>query len=123
MKNRISLEDLQKLMVSIVFPEKIKAVEQFNISAEDRKFLLKYMSQLPRESVFPSYDSSYYDAYKKFIFFGGEKGAIPWQFRVFNQSGIAYGQITEVAYFVDKEKKIEFKENFTTVFNGFSGVI
>ncbi len=107
-KNRISLEDLQKLMIGIVFPEKVKVAEQFKIGTEDRKFLLKYMSQLPRESVFPSYDSSFYDAYRKFIFFGGEKGSIPQQFRVFNQSGIAFGQLTEVAYFVDKEKRIEF---------------
>lgn len=107
-KNRISLEDLQKMMISIVFPEKIKAVEQFNLSIADRKFLLKYMSQLPGESLSPSYDSSYHDAYRKYIFFGGEKGIIPKQFRIFNQSGIAYGQITDVAYFVDMEKKIEF---------------
>ena len=58
LKNRMSLDDLNNILISIVFPEKVKATQRFNITDADRKFLLKYMSQLPRESVYPAYDSS-----------------------------------------------------------------
>ncbi|MFZ4771594.1 MAG: hypothetical protein ACOYLO_15530, partial [Ferruginibacter sp.] len=74
----------------------------------DRRFVLQYMSQLPSESVNPSYDSSYYDAYAKFILYGSEKGSLPKNIRIFNKVGDAYGQLVEVAYIVDFEKNIEF---------------
>jgi hypothetical protein len=39
---------------------------------------------------------------------GSQKGAIPKNIRIFNKVGDAYGQLTDVAYIVDFEKKIEF---------------
>ena len=107
-KNRISLEDLHIMLTGLLFPEKQKQEQRFNISEEERKFLLKYMSQSPGESVYPTYDSSYHDAYVKFILCGSEKGNLPKNMRIFNKVGDAYGQLTDVAYVVDFEKKIEF---------------
>ncbi|MBC7872855.1 MAG: hypothetical protein H7Y01_02605 [Ferruginibacter sp.] len=69
------------------------------------------MSQLPTESTFPPYSAdtaSYWPAYCKFLFFGSEKGELPKNIRIFNKVGDAYGQLTDVAYIVDLEKKIEF---------------
>jgi hypothetical protein len=66
------------------------------------------MSQFPAESVYPSYDSSYQDAYVKFILYGAEKGALPKNVRIFNKPGDAYGQMIDVAYVVDFKNKIEF---------------
>ncbi|MEO6670952.1 MAG: serine hydrolase [Ferruginibacter sp.] len=106
-KNRISLDDLNNILISLVFPEKVKSTQRFNITEADRRFLLKYMSQFPRESIYPSYDSSYNDAYGKYILFGAQDSIAP-NIRIFNQVGSAYGQLTDIAYVVDFEKKIAF---------------
>jgi beta-lactamase class A len=110
-KNRISLEDLHSILISIVFPDKVGARQRFNITPEDRFFLLKYMSQLPTESTYPPYSAdtaNYWPAYCKFLLFGSEKGAMPNNIRIFNKVGDAYGHLLDVAYVVDYEKKVEF---------------
>lgn len=110
-KNRISLQDLHTILISLVFPAKVKAQQRFNISADDRNFLLKYMSQLPTESNFPPYSADtthYWPASGKFLLFGSQKGVMPKSIRIFNKIGGAYGQLVDVAYIVDLDKKIEF---------------
>ena len=107
-KNRMELADLHQVLISLLFPETVKASQRFNITNEDRQFVLKYMSQLPSESVYPSYDSTYYDAYVKFLLYGSEQGKLPKNIRIFNKVGDAYGQLIDVAYIVDFEKNIEF---------------
>jgi beta-lactamase class A len=108
-KNRISLEDLHRMLIGLVFPNKIPSAQRFNLTAADRNFLLKYMSQYPGESIYPAYDTvNYWDAYCKFIYHGSEKGVLPKNLRVFNKVGDAYGHLLDVAYVVDFEKKIEF---------------
>ena len=107
-KNRLSLEDLNTVLTSVIFPQKVKASQRFNITADDRNFILKYMSSFPGESLYPSYDSSYNDAYCKFILYGSEQGKLPKNIRIFNKVGDAYGQMIDAAYVVDFEKKIEF---------------
>lgn len=119
-KNRISLEDLHTILISLLFPYKVPARQRFNLTADDRNFLLKYMSQLPTESVLPPYssDTAYWPAYCKFLLFGSEKGALPKSIRIFNKVGDAYGQLTDVAYIIDTEKKIEFFLSATIYCNG-----
>jgi beta-lactamase class A len=107
-KNKISLTDLHEMMIAVVFPASVPATKRFNISEDDRRFVLQYMSQYPRETVYPAYDTTYYDAYAKFLLFGTENGNLPPHIRLFNKVGNAYGQLTDVAYIVDFEKKIEF---------------
>ncbi len=110
-KNRISLQDLHSILLSLVFPEKVTASQRFNITEDDRNFMLKYMSELPTESQYPPYaadTASYWPAYCKFLLFGSEKGPLPKNIRVFNKVGDAYGELIDVAYIVDFDKKIEF---------------
>lgn len=107
-KNRIELADLHQVLTSLIFPQAVKASQRFNITEEDRQFLLKYMSQFPGESVYPSYDSSYQDAYVKFILYGAEKGSLPKNIRIFNKVGDAYGQMIDVAYVADLKNNVEF---------------
>jgi len=109
--NRISLEDLHTMLVSLVFPNKVTAAQRFNITDEDRKFMLKYMSQLPTETTYPPYyaDSGrYFPACNKLLLFGASKEKLPEYIRSFNTTSKGYGQLLEVAYIVDFEKKIEF---------------
>ena len=111
LKNRICLEDLHDILISLVFPGKVPASQRINLTDEDRNFVLKYMSQLPTESLYPPYAAdtvNYYPAYCKFLLFGAAKGPLPKNIRVFNKVGDAYGQLLDVAYIVDFDKKIEF---------------
>lgn len=110
-KNRISLEELHKILISVVFPDKVKPTERFNITEADRGFVLKYMSQYPTESTYPPYaadTANYWPAYCKFLLFGGQKGVLPENIRIFNKVGDAYGHMIDVAYIVDHKNKIEF---------------
>lgn len=108
-KNRMNLQDFHDILLSVIFPSKVKASQRFNITEDDRRFVLQYMSEYPGESVYPFYDRSVYpDAYVKMILFGAEKGTAPPAIRIFNKTGTAYGQLTEAAYIVDYDKNIEF---------------
>jgi hypothetical protein len=110
-KNRVSLEDLHSILISLVFPEKVTAKQRFNLTEEDRNFVLKYMGQLPTESTYPPYSAdtaNYWPAYCKFLLFGSQKGSLPKNIRVFNKVGDAYGHLLDVAYVVDYEKGVEF---------------
>ncbi len=109
-KNFYPLQEQQRLLRTIIFPQTVPSSQRFDITDEDRAFVLKYMSQLPRETQYPPYyqDTTYYtDAYCKFFMFGG-KGSIPANIRIFNKVGDAYGYLIDNAYVVDFEKGIEF---------------
>lgn len=110
-KNRISLEDLHHMLTGVIFPDKVRSEQRFNITEDDRQFVLKYMSQLPTESVYPPYSAdsaSYWPAYCKFVLFGAEKGTLPEHIRIFNKVGDAYGHLVDVAYVADFKNNIEF---------------
>ncbi|WP_206022518.1 serine hydrolase [Pseudoflavitalea sp. G-6-1-2] len=116
-KNRISLEDLTGVLKSILFPQSIPESQRFDIDADDYRFVWKYMSQYPQESVYPPYDTSFQDAYCKYLYYGGEKGSLPKQFRIFNKIGDAYGFLVDVAYFADFDRNIEFMLSATILSN------
>jgi hypothetical protein len=108
-KNKYALSDFHGTVMRLVFPGNFEDTERFRISEESRKFLLKYMSMLPGESDYPSYElPEYYDSYSKFFKFGRDKNPIPGQFRIFNKTGMAYGHLLDGAYFVDFENGVEF---------------
>ena len=107
-KNRLSLSDLHSVLRSVLFPEKVKPRQRFTLTNEDYRFIYKYMSMFPHESKFPPYDSTYQDAYSRFLLWGEEKGTQPGKVRIFHKSGDAYGFLTDVAYVVDFENNIEF---------------
>lgn len=110
-KNRIGLEDLHKILISLLMPDKVNAAERFNITEDDRLFVLKYMSQYPSESFYPPYaadTANYWPTYCKFLFYGAQKIKPVEDIRIFNKVGDAYGHIIDVAYIADFKNKIEF---------------
>lgn len=107
-KNYVSLEDLNEILKTVLFPETRNSKMKFNLTKDDYRFLYKYMSMLPRESKHPGYDSTHYDSYVKYFLFGDSKKPIPSNIRAFNKVGMAYGYLTDIAYIVDFENKIEF---------------
>jgi len=107
--NCVPLEDLQKILQSVLFPASVSDRKRFNLKNEDMQFLYRYMSEYPRESHFPFYDTTeYYDSYTKFFFFRAGKSSIPPYIRSFNKAGWSYGFLTDVAYIVDLRNNIEF---------------
>ena len=108
-KNKFSLSDFHGVVQRTIFPEAFVGMERFNLNEEHRNFVLKYMSMLPRESKFPTYDTTeYYDSYSKFFKFGSDKAAIPSRFRLFNKTGWSYGHLIDGGYFVDFDTGVEF---------------
>ena len=108
-KNRISLSDLHHIMQSVIFPNQMPKKQRFNLSSNDRKFLLQWMHTTPNESNYPTYDSSaYYPAYAKFIMLGSEKSPIPSNIKIFSKAGDAYGFLLDNTYIIDTEAKVEF---------------
>ncbi|HEU4901370.1 MAG TPA: serine hydrolase, partial [Flavisolibacter sp.] len=90
-KNRFSLTDLHSVLQSLVFPETVPEQQRFTLTEDDYRFLYKYMSMKPRESRYPSYDTTYTDAYVKFLLFGGIGSIDNPSIRSFNKVGEAYG--------------------------------
>ena len=108
-KNRIYLSDLTHILKSVLFFDQTPSSQRFNLTTEDRKFLLHYMHTLPNESQYPTYDTAnYWPSYCKFFYTGSEKGPFPSNLKIFNKVGDAYGFLLDIAYVMDPEKKIEF---------------
>jgi hypothetical protein len=116
-KNRLSIPDLHNILKAVIFPDKVPDRQRFHLSPDDYAFLHQYMSMFPRESVYPTYDSTYMDAYSKFLLWGEEKGQQPGDIRIFHKSGDAYGFMTDAAYVADFKNKIEFMVTATIYCN------
>ncbi|MDZ7344281.1 MAG: alpha/beta hydrolase-fold protein, partial [candidate division KSB1 bacterium] len=107
--NYFGIATQQEMLKAVMFPEAVSAKQRFQLTEEDYRFLYKYMSMLPRESAYPEYDPTEYDdSYVKFFLFGDSKQPIPPHIRIFNKVGQAYGYLSDNAYIVDFDNKIEF---------------
>ena len=109
-KNEFPLKDQQDMLKAILFPASLPPARRFNISDDDRRFLMQYMSQYPRETNWPPYfrDSALYDASVKYLMVAQQKKPIPASIRIFNKIGGAYGYLIDNAYIVDFDNGVEF---------------
>ena len=107
-KNYFALEDQQAMLKAVLFPEAVPARQRFDLTTDDYRFLYQYLSQLPRETTYPRYDSTFYDSYCKFLLAGDSKKMFPRQLRIFNKVGDAYGYLIDNAYIVDFATGVEF---------------
>ncbi len=120
--NNISLEDMQKMLQAIIFPASLPAKSRFNVSEEDRLFLLQFLSQYPSETNYPKYDTEhFYDSYVKF-FFQDSTHSMPKNIRVFNKVGWAYGFLTDLSYVLDTVNNIDYMLSATVYVNS-DGVV
>jgi hypothetical protein len=116
--NNFPLEDAQQILQSVLFPESVSAKRRFRLTAADYRFLYKYLSEYPRESLSPRYDSAtYFDGYTKFFFFRAGHAPIPSYIRSFNKPGWSYGFLTDIAYIADFKNKVEFMLSGTIYVN------
>jgi hypothetical protein len=115
--NQIALQDLHGILQSLIFPEAVPDKQRFGLTDADYQFVYKYMSMFPEESKSPVYDTSYYNSYGKFFIYGDTKKKIPANIRIFNKAGWAYGTLTDNAYIIDLENKVEFLLTATILVN------
>ncbi|QBN17366.1 serine hydrolase [Flavobacterium nackdongense] len=114
-KNYYPLETLHNTLKRLVFPEAFKVSQRFNLTKEQRDFVLFSMSNLPKNA---GYDAKeYYDGYCKFFMFGDTKENIPANIKIYNKVGDAYGTMIDCAYIVDTENKVEFMVSATLLAN------
>ncbi len=117
MHNSLSLEDLQQMLQSALFPQSVAAKKRFNLTKNDYEFFYRYLSQYPSETPNPKYDTTkFYDSYVKF-FFRDSTHKMPGHVRVFNKVGWSYGFLTDVSYVVDFKNKVEFMLSATLYVN------
>ncbi|MHA4807627.1 serine hydrolase [Flavitalea flava] len=117
-KNRITLESLHRILRSILFPRSVPDSQAFHLREEDYSFVYQFLSEYPGESGYPSYDSAGFpDAYGKFLYWGAEKGRLPRNIRIFSKEGDAYGFLTDISYFADFDKHIEYMLSATIYCN------
>lgn len=106
--NEHALEDLQKILQTLMFPISVPEAHRYDLRKADYDLLYRYLSQYPSETDYPKYDTEeYYDSYAKF-FFRANSERMPPNIRVFNKAGWTYGFLTDVAYIADFENKVEF---------------
>lgn len=107
-KNVMTLRDGHEMIRAVVFPESLPAAKRFMLTQDDRQFLLKYMSQYPRETPYPAYhrDTTLTDNWVKY--FLPSKTDTTGNIRIFNKVGLAYGYVSDHSYFVDFSRNIEF---------------
>lgn len=118
--NYMSLADMQIMLQSVIFPESVPAERRFNIDEDDRRFLLKFLSQYPSETDYPKYDTEkFFDSYAKFFF---RPAPIPESIRVFNKTGWAYGYLTDISYVLDYKNNIEYMLS-ATVYTNSDGIL
>lgn len=114
-KNFYPIETLHNTMKRLVFPEAFAASERFNLTNEQRDFVLFSMSNLPKNA---GYDpKEYYDGYCKFFMFGDTKENIPSNIKIYNKVGEAYGTLIDCAYITDIQNKVEFIVSATILVN------
>jgi hypothetical protein len=121
--NLFPIEDMQRMLQAVLFPETIPEQQRFNLTGEQYKFLYKYMSQYPSETVYPNYDvTEYFNSYTKFFFFRAFKSAVPSYIRVFNKAGWTYGFLSDIAYIADFKNHVEFMLT-ATIYTNHDGIL
>ena len=116
-KNKLQLTDLNKMLQTIIFPEVNKSA-RFTMDKNDRQFVLRSMSAFPREGLIHKYSQQENpDRDVKFLMEGLATTPAYNNIRCFNKSGLAYGTLTDVCYFVDFENNVEFMISATILSN------
>lgn len=100
LKNRLPLPDLHHMVRQIMFPTSVPASRRFDLSQDDLLFLRNYMSRLPSQSDYPSYDSTaVWDNYVKFLYYGSSNERPDSTIRIYNKVGNAYGFLIDASCF------------------------
>ncbi|MAU16913.1 MAG: hypothetical protein CMH46_15395 [Muricauda sp.] len=115
LKNYYPIEAQSALMKRIIFPEAFPKEQRFNLSDDQRKYLLTAMHSVPSEV---GYDQEeFYDSYVKFFMFGDSTEPMPKHIKIYNKVGYAYGTLTDCAYIQDTKNNVDFMITATILVN------
>ncbi|WP_460584903.1 serine hydrolase [Hymenobacter arcticus] len=108
--NNLPLPDITALLQTALFPESIPAAQRPHLTPADHAFLRQYLRSTPHASHFTPYAApKYFDAYKKYLYYGRRPEAQPQPgLRIFNIVGMSHGYLADVAYFADSLHQSEF---------------
>lgn len=115
LKNHFPITAQDALLKRIVFPGAFPPGDRFDLSREQREFLLGAMAILPKEAGYAAED--YPDSFGKFLMFGDSKDPMPDHIKIYNKVGYAYGTLTDCAYIVDTRNRVEFMVTATILVN------
>ena len=103
-KNFISINDLHKIIKILFFPENFDELIRFNLTQKQKDLVFKYMSGYPKEFGYNEEEYPYF--FNKFFIYGDKELEFSNRFKIFNKVGLAYGQISDVAYIVNDDVSI-----------------
>lgn len=108
--NYMSLQHIHALMQRLIFHDAYPQFLQYQLSDDDRRFLLKYLTMYPRESDHPRYNQKiYHDSYKKYFMYGDwQKAITDTCIKITNIVGQSHGFTTDCAYISNFAKGVEF---------------
>lgn len=108
--NYISLENIHSMLQRLIFNDYYPLEQRYDLIEDDRQFLIKHLTMLPRESSHPTYNrKEYYDSYKKYFIYGDSKKPITdSDIKITNIVGQSYGFMVDCAYIQNKTKNVEF---------------
>lgn len=108
--NFLNLPDVTNLLSRLLFPEATSPAQRPHLAPADYTFLRRYLHSAPHESGFIPYkDAHYFDAYKKYLYYGRRPTAqVEPDLRIFNIVGMSHGFLADVAYFADQTNNSEF---------------
>ncbi|HWN67584.1 MAG TPA: serine hydrolase [Haliangium sp.] len=105
-KNRMSLVDLQNLMIMVMRPDIPLDLPGLSLHRKDRAFLQRALREPPAESRDPVFPPEDHDILRFKPVLGGLQRVAPMQrWAVWNKAGTAYGFRIENAYVVDEQSK------------------
>ncbi len=107
--NYMSLENTHSILQRLIFNDYLPFEKRYEMINDDRKMLIQYLTQYPRESSHPTYNKTYYDSYKKYFLYGDSKKTITdTDIKITNIVGQSYGFMADCAYIINEKKGIEF---------------
>ncbi len=115
LKNYYPIEAQTALLKRMIFPEAFPTEQRFNLSDDQREYLLTAMHTLPPQL---GYDpDEFYDSYVKFFMFGDSTEPMPEHIKIYNKVGYAYGTLTDCAYIKDTKNNVDFMLTATILVN------
>lgn len=108
--NYLPLSDVTSMLQAVLFPESLRPEQRFRLQPQDYTFLRRYLRATPHSSGYQPYASPrYYDAYKKYLYYGRSPKAIAQPgLHIYNIVGMSHGYLADVAYFADSVRQTEF---------------
>jgi len=103
-KNFISIDDLHKIIKILFFPKNFEEIRRFDLTQEQKNLLLKFMSGYPKEFGYDNEKYPYF--FNKFFIYGDKEIEFDENIEIYNKVGLAYGQLTDVAYIINDDVSI-----------------